>query len=131
MQVRHTLPHVLGAVMLAWHGARHAVQPAMCVLKGGALYLGWPGEADWNTCAGRRASLLPNLVAGTLQGARVGARRYTSARSHKSDVHHCAALCAIRGIMWMQGSGAAGMQMSAAYLILNMFSVPLCWAPGV
>ena len=105
--------------------------PSYVCAEGKALYLGWPGEADWNTCAGRRAKLLPNRLAGTLQGARVGARRYTSARSHRSDVQHCAALCAIRGMMWTQGTGAAGMQMPAAHLTSSMFSVPLCWTPGV
>ena len=94
----------------------------MCA-EGRALYLGWPGGADWNTCAGRRVRLLPKRLAGTLQGARVGARRYTSARSHRSEVQHCTALqairpsllhpaahsCTYRGMKWRHGQGAARM----------------------
>ena len=34
MQVQHIMPHVLGVVLLAWHGARHAVRAAVCALKG-------------------------------------------------------------------------------------------------
>ena len=40
MQVQRILLHVLDVVMLAWHGARHAVQPAACVLKGRPCILG-------------------------------------------------------------------------------------------
>ena len=46
-------------------------------------------------------------------------------------MQHCAALCAIRGMMCTQDLGAAGTQMSAVHLTLSMFSMPLCWTTGV
>ena len=47
-------------------------------------------------------------------------------------MQHCAALCAIRGMMCTQDLGATvSCQMSAVHLTLSMFSMPLCWTTGV
>ena len=41
-------------------------------------------------------------------------------------MQHCTPLWAIKSMMRVQGSGAAGTQMSAAHLTLSMISMLLC-----